>query len=96
MQRGREAAGLPPSVTLYRLRHAFGCQAIRKGIHMKIVSTVMGHATTQMVDRWYSDISDDKELLLDAVGKMCSVYSATAGGESTPRHKPGRFCRLKN
>jgi site-specific recombinase XerD len=72
MQRTRRRAGLPPEVALYRLRHAFAVEGVRRRIHLKVLAEAMGHRGTAMIDRWYANISEDIPLLLEATKTMFS------------------------
>lgn len=51
------AAGLPSSVRLYDLRHSMATLALMAGIHPKIVSERLGHATTKQTLDTYSHVT---------------------------------------
>ena len=51
------AAGLPSTVRLYDLRHSMATLALMAGIHPKIVSERLGHATTKQTLDTYSHVT---------------------------------------
>lgn len=52
-----KVAGLPSSVRLYDLRHSMATLALAAGIHPKVVSERLGHATTKLTLDTYSHVT---------------------------------------
>lgn len=48
IQRLRRKAGVPDTVKLYHLRHAYATNAIRNGVDLAVVAELLGHAGIQM------------------------------------------------
>lgn len=55
-----DAAGIKRRVTPYAMRHGFATAALEAGVDVKTVSTLMGHASTAMVQNVYQHVSDDR------------------------------------
>lgn len=69
MKRLRKKLGLPLSAKLYGCRHKFGTDAILKGVGIKTVAVLMGHADTRMTER-YVHLEDRLEHLQGAVRQL--------------------------
>jgi integrase len=71
-QLGRLAAhaGLPP-LTLHELRHTYATAALRAGVHPKIVSSRLGHATVAFtLDTYTEDIEDLDEAAAQEISDL--------------------------
>lgn len=69
MQRLRKAAGLPPEVTLYQLRHRYATDAIRFNTNLMTLAKILGHVGTRMLDH-YVHIDDDPAFLVEEARKI--------------------------
>lgn len=82
-RRLREAAGLPP-IRLHDLRHTYATLGLRAGVHPKVMSERLGHATVGITLDLYSHVvpSLDREAA-DAVAGLLDYQSdgsASVGG----------------
>jgi site-specific recombinase XerD len=66
MQRAKAAAGLDPQLRLYGLRHAFGTDAVRAHLNLKVIAEMMGHASVTQTEK-YTHVAGDTETLRDAL-----------------------------
>ena len=71
--RRRETAGLPVDVVAYLTRHAFGTNAIIKGVDVATVAELMGHTNLEMVATVYMHLAGQHKHLHDAVEKATTV-----------------------
>ncbi len=67
VQRIRQKTCLPDDVCAYLLRHTFGTQAIINGLNTSEVAELLGHTSTEMIDRVYVHLADQAEHLQKAV-----------------------------
>lgn len=67
MQRIKQKYGLSSDVCTYLLRHSFGTNAVLNGLNSSVVAELMGHTSTEMVDRVYVHLADQVSHLQDAV-----------------------------
>ena len=54
-------AGLPASIRLYDLRHTCAALLLKAGVHSKIVSELLGHATVKLTLDTYSHVLPDMQ-----------------------------------
>jgi len=52
LRRIRKRAGISDEVTLYTLRHRFATKALRNGVDLKTVSTMLGHTSVRMTEHY--------------------------------------------
>ena len=69
MDRTRQRANLSDDVCAYLIRHTFGTRAIVNGCNSSTVAELMGHSSTEMIDRVYVHLADQVEHLQDAVAR---------------------------
>ena len=51
------AAGLPPSLRVYDLRHTHATALLAQGVHVKVAAERLGHATTRLtLARWLQGV----------------------------------------
>ena len=67
MQRIKRKCGLSDDVCSYLIRHTFGTHAVMNGLNSSEVAELMGHTSTEMVDRVYVHLADQVHHLKDAV-----------------------------
>jgi integrase len=67
LKRLRKRLGLDRSCKLHSLRHFFITEAIRRGVGLKALATLVGHSTTSMIERVYAHIDNDLDFLHRAV-----------------------------
>jgi integrase len=77
----REKIGLPAECSMYGTRHFFATWAVKRGVNLKAVATLLGHTTTTMVERVYTHIDGDYAFLQQAA----QAATALVG---TPRPLP--------
>jgi integrase len=77
VQRIREKTKLPADVCAYLLRHTFGTHAIMNGLNTSEVAELMGHASTEMIDRVYVHLADQVNHMQEAVQRA----TRRTGGE---------------
>jgi len=78
-----KAAGLPDSVRLYDLRHSMATLALAAGIHPKVVSERLGHATTKLTLDTYSHVTPHMQA--QAGAQLASlIYGSSGAGEEVP------------
>jgi hypothetical protein len=65
----REKARLGPKARMYGLRHKFGSDGIRKGVNLKVLAELMGHASTAMTEH-YIHIAGDVETMQQGIERM--------------------------
>jgi integrase len=65
----KSALGLKADVCAYLLRHAFGTNAILKGVDVATVAELMGHTSLEMVSTVYLHLADQRQHLTAAVEK---------------------------
>jgi integrase len=65
----REKAGLPEDVCAYLFRHTFGTRAVMNGLNSSEVAELLGHTSTEMVDRVYVHLADQVHHLQQAVAR---------------------------
>jgi integrase/recombinase XerD len=66
IQRCRRRQGISPAATLYGVRHRFGTAAIVRGVDIKTLSLLLGHATTRMTE-YYVHLSGEREHLVESM-----------------------------
>lgn len=69
VHRIKDKCSLPEDVCAYLIRHTFGTQAIMNGLNTSVVAELMGHTSTEMVDRVYVHLADQVTHLQQAVCK---------------------------
>lgn len=62
-KRLREALGLPKDCRLYGIRHFFVSWAAKRGINLKAIATLVGHASIAMIERVYCHLDCDIDFL---------------------------------
>lgn len=67
----KECAGQVPPITLHGLRHTCGAAAVRAGVSMKVLQTIMGHSSMAITSQIYAHA--DRKVIQTAVDKICSV-----------------------
>ena len=67
MCRIKEKCNLPDDVCSYLIRHTFGTFAVMNGLNASEVAELMGHTSTQMIDRVYVHLADQVHHLQSAV-----------------------------
>jgi integrase len=67
IQRIREKTNLSDDVCAYLLRHTFGTRAIMNGLNTSEVAELMGHTSTEMIDRVYVHLADQVKHMQEAV-----------------------------
>ena len=70
------AAGLPPELRFHDLRHTYASLLVRAGVHVKEMSTLMGHASAQITLDRYSHMWEGAEIEVAA-----RLDALRAGGE---------------
>lgn len=65
-RRLKELIGLPDDCKLYGTRHLFATWAVKRGVNLKAVATLLGQTTTRMVDQVYTHLDGDYEYLQKA------------------------------
>jgi len=55
------AAGLPPTLRVYDLRHTHATALLSQGVHVKVAAERLGHATTQLTLDTYSHVLPDMQ-----------------------------------
>lgn len=83
LQRARDRTGIPIEAKLYGLRHRFGTTAIVRGVDIKTLAELMGHASTRMTEH-YLHLSGQSEHLAHA------MRQASRPGPSKPKPEPQR------
>lgn len=53
----KKAAGLPPEIRLYALRHSAATLLLERGVALKVVSEMLGHSTIALTADTYSHVS---------------------------------------
>lgn len=78
-----KAAGLPSSVRLYDLRHSMATLALAAGIHPKVVSERLGHATTKLTLDTYSHVTPHMQ---EQAGEQLAslIYGGQRGDKAAP------------
>ncbi len=76
LQRLRKVLGLDRSCKLHSVRHFFITEAIRRGVGLKVLATLVGHSTTAMIERVYAHIDTDLDYLHQAVLQAGTVSTA--------------------
>ena len=72
VSRLKEKLGLDDDVCAYLLRHAFGSNAIVRGVDLATVAELMGHSSTEMASTVYVHLAEQKSHLQEAVAKVTS------------------------
>jgi len=67
MSRIKAKCGLSSDVCAYLCRHTFGTRAVVNGLNSSVVAELLGHTSTQMVDRVYVHLADQVQHLQEAV-----------------------------
>ena len=82
-------AGLPPEVRLHDLRHAFGTLLFLAGVHPKIVSAALGHASEAFTMSVYQHLLDGLgDGVPDAISEAFPGLGTNWG--QSPQDEPGR------
>jgi len=79
LARASKRAGIP-KVSPNDLRRTFASTMVRAGIPLKVVATLMGHASTAMVDRVYGHIAPSQ--LDDAMEQLGQRLTGTPASQS--------------
>lgn len=58
---------LPSDVCSYLIRHTFGTFAVMNGLNASEVAELMGHTSTEMIDRVYVHLADQESHLQSAI-----------------------------
>jgi integrase len=58
-KRALKEAGLPVSLRLHDLRHAAATVLLSQGVHLKIVSEMLGHANIGITGNLYSHVNEN-------------------------------------
>lgn len=69
IKRLKDKIGLPEDVCAYLFRHTFGTNAVMNGVDVATVAELMGHSSTEMVNRVYLHLADQQSHLQSAVEK---------------------------
>lgn len=69
INRIKRRLGLAEDVCAYLLRHTYGTHAIVNGVNSSTVAELMGHSSTEMIDRVYVHLADQVTHLQDAAQK---------------------------
>jgi integrase len=67
----REKLRLPAGVKLYGIRHSFATRAVRRGIGLKVLAELLGHASTKMSEH-YVHLSGDVQHLHSAAQQVAN------------------------
>ncbi len=108
-RRLKHLINLPLDCKLYGTRHLFCTWAVKRGVNLKAVATLMGHTTTTMVEKNYCHVDGDYEFLQDAARAATALAGQTSTlptpadpakwqqfmAEKYPRSEPTRRKRLK-
>jgi hypothetical protein len=69
----RQKLGLPASAKMYGIRHMFISDAMRRGLPLKAIATLVGHVNTRMIESTYCHVGEDFDYLrraaLQAIGQ---------------------------
>ena len=65
----REKLGLANDVCAYLFRHTFGTNAVMNGVDIATVAELMGHSSTEMVNKVYLHLADQQSHLQSAIEK---------------------------
>lgn len=82
-KRIREVLDLPLDCRLYGVRHYFISWAVRRGLNLKAIATLVGHTTTAMVERVYCHVDNDFEFLQKSAAAALGL-----AGQSMPLPLP--------
>lgn len=66
----RKRLGLGPEATPYHFRHLFATDLLEAGVPIATVATLLGHKSTDMVQRVYSRLENRRDHLKDALKGM--------------------------
>jgi integrase len=78
-EQAAKAAGLP-RIRLHDIRHSYATLALGVGVHPKIVSERLGHATVAITLDTYSHVSPSMQR--EAANLVAALLDEPAGGES--------------
>ncbi|MDC0935075.1 site-specific integrase [Pirellulales bacterium] len=84
MNRIKKKVGLAQDVCAYLLRHTYGTMAVMNGCSSSTVAELMGHTSTEMVDRVYVHLAGEVEHLRDAA-EQASPGPSTRYADETHR-----------
>ena len=77
-----------PRITLYELRHTFATLMLAKGVHVKIVSEILGHASIRITMDTYSHVlptmQDHAAQMIDALDLAGSAVKRLSKSISAP------------
>lgn len=76
--------GLAPDICAYLLRHTFGTHAVLSGLNSSVVAELLGHTSTEMVDRVYVHLADQVNHLRDAVNQATRIVARPPADDSRP------------
>jgi len=62
LRRAREVAGVPDEAKLYGTRHAFATRSILAGVDLKTTSSLLGHTTTRVTERYLHVLGKNQHL----------------------------------
>jgi integrase len=83
--RMKRMLGLKTDMCAYLLRHAFGTNAILKGVDVATVAELMGHTSLEMVSTVYLHLADQRQHLTAAVEKATKLLGSSRPGPIAPR-----------
>jgi integrase len=72
-KRLRKAADLPADCKMYCTRHLFATRAVKLGVNMKAVATLLGHTDTKMLERIYCHVDGDHAFLREAAASAVNL-----------------------
>jgi len=78
MRRVRVKLGIPGLVA-YLYRHGFITQALERGISDAVVASLVGHADTSVIHKFYSHLTSNARLLRDAANRAVKPEQDQAG-----------------
>lgn len=69
-------------------RHSFATKALTSGIPTAVVAALLGHKGTGMLERHYSHVGDNAQVLKDAVEKLGRDLTGPAKVREQEEHAP--------
>jgi integrase len=92
----RTKLGMSQDVCAYLCRHGFGTRAIVSGVDGKTLAELMGHTSTEMINRVYVHLADQRRHLNDAVEKVNSHVPTPSEVAPRPARKRAMPVRKEN
>ena len=84
MSRIKSRCGLEADVCSYLIRHTFGTFAVMNGLNSSEVAELMGHTSTEMIDRVYVHLADQVPHLHNAALRATRPLTKPAAVDSRP------------